>query len=123
MARGAKAQACERFLLTGKEGVMLYLAIFDAKEGITLKDINKEREDWIGKGRDKVFEKMCKRIERFEVTGMSPLKIFFVIETDDPNAVNILSRHFGDLWYAVTYPVIQREIYEALEVDRTITCG
>jgi hypothetical protein len=102
---------------------MLYLAIFDAKEGITLEDINNEREEWIKKGRDKVFEKMCTRIERYEVTGISPLKICFVIDTDDPNALNILSRHFGDLWYAITYPVITREIYEALEVDRTITCG
>jgi hypothetical protein len=102
---------------------MLYLIIFDAKEGITLEDINKERQEWISKGRDKVFEKMCTRIERYEAIGMSPLKIFFVIETDDPNAVNMLSRHFGDLWYAITYPVIRREIFEALEVDRTVTCG
>jgi hypothetical protein len=35
----------------------------------------------------------------------------------------MLSRHFGDYWYCITYPVIQREIYEALEEDRTIAEG
>ncbi len=102
---------------------MLYLAIFDAKEDTTIEEINAEREEWIKKGKDKVFEKMCKSITRYEVTGTSPLKIFFVIETDNPNALNMLSHHFGDYWYSITYPAIRREIYEALEEDRTITAG
>ncbi len=102
---------------------MLYLAIFDAKEDTTLEDINREREEWVKKGRDKIFEKMCKSIHRYEVIGITPMKIIFHIETDDPRALNILSRHFGDYWYCITYPVIQREIYEALEEDRTITAG
>ncbi len=102
---------------------MLYLAIFDAKEDTTLEEINAEREEWLKRGRDKVFEKMCKSIHRYEVTGASPLKIVFAIETDDPQALNMLSRHFGDYWYSITYPAIRREIYEALEEDRTITAG
>ena len=102
---------------------MLYLAMFDAKEDTTLEDINTEREEWIKMGRDKVFEKMCNSIQRYEVTGISPLKIVFVIETDDPHALNMLSHHFGDYWYSITYPAIHREIYEALEEDRTITAG
>lgn len=102
---------------------MLYIAIFDAKDDTTLEEMNREREEWIKKGRDKVFEKMCKCIRRYEVTGASPIKIIFVIETDNPHALNMLSRHFGDYWYSITYPVIQREIYEALEEDRTISEG
>lgn len=102
---------------------MLYVAIFDAKEETTLEDINREREEWVKKGKDKVFEKMCNRIDRYEVAGSSPLKIVFVIETDDPHALNVLSHHFGALWYSVTYPVIHRGIYEALEEDKTIVAG
>lgn len=102
---------------------MLYLAEFDAKEDATLEDINMEREEWIKKGRNKAFEKMCKTIHRYEVAGSSPFKIFFVIDTDSPDALNYLSHHFGDLWYSVSYPVIQRGIYEALEEDRTIVAG
>jgi hypothetical protein len=102
---------------------MLYLAIFDAKEDISLEEINREREAWIKKERDKVFKKMCKHIERYEIAGMIPMKIVFLIETDDPLALNILSRHFGDLWYSISYPVIRRGISEALGEDKTIIAG
>jgi spore coat polysaccharide biosynthesis protein SpsF (cytidylyltransferase family) len=102
---------------------MLYIAIFDAKEDTTVEEINRERGEWIKKGRDKVFERMCKCISRYEVTGISPKKIVFHIDTDDPRALNMIAQHFGDYWYCVTYPVIQRQIYEALEEDRTISEG
>ncbi len=102
---------------------MLYIAIFDAKDDTTMEEINRERQEWFKKGRDKVFERMCKVIRRYEVTGVSPLKIIFVIETDDPNALNVLSHHFGDYWRSVAYPVVERELYEALEEDRTISEG
>lgn len=102
---------------------MLYIAIYDAKEEATVEEIMKEREEWIRKGRDKVFESKCSRIERYEVAGTSPLKIIFIIETDNTRALNVLSRHFGNLWYSATYPAIQRGIYEALEEDKTIVAG
>jgi hypothetical protein len=102
---------------------MIYVTIFDAKEGTTLDDINREREEWIRKGRDKVFEKMCGSLKRYEVAGMTPMRIVFVIETDDLSALNVISRHFGNHWDSVTYPVMERGIYEALEEDKTITCG
>lgn len=102
---------------------MLYISIFDAKEDISIEEINRERKEWYTKGRDKNFQRMCQRIERYEVAGKSPLKIIFVIETDDPHALNILSHHFGNKWISITYPALQREIYEALEEDKSIIGG
>ena len=102
---------------------MLYLSVFDSKEGTKLSDINHERQEWFKKGRDEIFQKMCKKISRYEVTGASPLKIFFITETDDPSALNLLSRHFGDAWNAVTYPIIERELKEAMEEDHAIVAG
>ncbi|GAB4388817.1 MAG: hypothetical protein Kow0025_10370 [Thermodesulfovibrionales bacterium] len=102
---------------------MLYMAVFDAREEVTLEEINREREEWVRKGRDRVFDGMCRSISRYEVAGSSPLKIFFVIDTDDAQALNVLSRHFGDLWYSVAYPVIHRGIVQALEEDSTIIGG
>lgn len=102
---------------------MLYIMIFDAKEETTLKEIEREREEWIKEGRDKVFQQKCRTINRYEVVGLSPLKVIFMIDTDDPSALNLISRHFGDRWDSITYPVIQRGIYEALEEDRTIIGG
>ena len=102
---------------------MWYISIFDAKENVTRKDIYRERTEWIKKGKDKVFQKKCKTIKRYEVLGSSPLKIFFVIETDEPVALNMLSNHFGDAWNSVTYPMIQREIAEALKDERAVIGG
>jgi len=102
---------------------MWYLSIFDAKEDVSLKEIEKEREKWINKGKQKVFQQRCRTINRYEILGHSPLKIIFCIETDDPSVLNLLSRHFGDAWNSVTYPMIRREIYEALEEDKTIIGG
>ncbi len=102
---------------------MIYVSIFNAKENVSIAGINKEREEWYQKGKDKTFHSMCKRIERFEVAGKSPLKIFFVVETDNPDALNMLSRHFGASWTSETYPVLQREIHEALEQDKSIIGG
>lgn len=102
---------------------MLYISIFDSKEDISLEEIEREREEWIKKGKDKVFQSRCRTINRYEVVGISPLKVVFVIDTDDPSTLNLLSHHFGDGWYSVTYPIIQRQIYEALEEDKTIIGG
>ncbi|HDH00769.1 MAG TPA: hypothetical protein ENG80_03040 [Nitrospirae bacterium] len=102
---------------------MLYVSVFDAKEGISIEAINREREEWYRKGKDKTFRKMCKKIDRYEIAGKSPLKIIFIIESDNAQALNVLSRHFGDKWISTTYPAIQREIYEAMEEDRSIIGG
>ncbi len=102
---------------------MLYLSVFDAKEKISAHEINKERAEWYKKGRDKIFHKMCHRIERYEIAGKSPLRIMFIIDTDDPHALNFLSRHFGDKWISNSFPVLQREMFEAMEEDKHIIGG
>lgn len=102
---------------------MLYISIFDAKDDFSMKEINREREEWYKKGKDKVFHEKCKRIDRYEIAGRSPMRIIFIIETDDPQALNIMSHHFGEEWVSTTYPVIQRDIYEALEEDKSIIGG
>ncbi len=102
---------------------MWYVSIFDAKGNISFKEIEREREEWIKKGKDKIFHERCRTINRYEIIGISPLKIIFVIETDDLSILNLLTHHFGEAWNSVTYPIIQREIYEAFEEDSDIIAG
>lgn len=102
---------------------MWYISVFDAKESVTRKDIYRERASWIKKGKDKIFQQRCKTIKRYEVIGSSPLKIFFVIETNDPTALNMLSNHFGDAWNSTTYPIVEREIAEAFKEDAAVAGG
>jgi hypothetical protein len=102
---------------------MWYICILDAKQDASFEDIHLERERWIKEGKEKVFQEKCKVIKRYEVIGKSPLKIIFLIQTDDPSILNILTQHFGDTWDAVTYPVIQRNIPEAVKYDHTVIGG
>lgn len=102
---------------------MLYISIFDAKENVSINEIQQERDEWYKKGRDKIFQNMCRQIIRYEILGKSPLRIIFVIDTDDPQALNILSRHFGNGWTSTSYPAVQREMFEALEEDKHIIGG
>ncbi|MBE0426540.1 MAG: hypothetical protein IBX72_07820 [Nitrospirae bacterium] len=102
---------------------MWFISIFDAKEDTPRTAIINERAEWFKKGLDKIFQTRCKSIKRFEVLGISPRKIFFVIETDDPTSLNLLPNHFGDAWNSVTYPIIQREMVEALEEDHAVIGG
>ncbi|MGO9377376.1 MAG: hypothetical protein ACLPN1_00200 [Dissulfurispiraceae bacterium] len=95
---------------------MWYVVVLDAKEDVPRKEIYFERSEWLKK-RAKAFLKNCKTLKRFEVPGSSPVKVFFLIETDDPRTLNVLSNHFGDAWYSVVYPVIERGIAEALKED------
>lgn len=102
---------------------MWYISVFDAKESATREDIEKCREDWLNQGKDQDLAKKCHSIERFEVLGKNPLRVFIIIETDNPNTLNVLSRFFGDAWHSVTYPIAKREILEALKEDHTIIGG
>ncbi len=102
---------------------MLYISIFDAKENTTIEEIMRERQEWFSMGKDKIFQDMCQKIDRYEIAGKSPLRIIFIIETDNPRALNLLSRHFGNEWISTAYPAIHRELYEALEQDKTIIGG
>ena len=95
---------------------MWYVTIFDAKDNVTRKEIFQERASWL-KEKDKVFQKKCKTIKRYEVVGNTPVKVFFVIETDDPRTLNMLSNHFGDSWYSEVFPVVERGIAQALKED------
>lgn len=102
---------------------MWYISVYDAKENLTRKELHRERTEWLKKGKEKMFQRRCKTINRYEVVGSSPLKIFFVIETDDPTALNILTSHFGDAWNSITYPIVRRGIAEALKQDSAVIGG
>ena len=102
---------------------MLYVAIFDAKENISRETINLERKEWIEKHFNEKFKLRCKTFKRYEVLGISPLRIFFVIDTDDQGAINLLATHFGDICNSITYPVIDRDIEDALKEDHAVVGG
>jgi hypothetical protein len=95
---------------------MWFVSIYDAKKNVTRKEIYRERASWL-KNREQLFKTKCKTIKRYEVIGSSPLKVFFLIETDNPKTLNLLSNHFGDAWKSQTFPVIERGIADLLKEE------
>jgi hypothetical protein len=101
---------------------MWFVSILNAKENVTRKEIYRERASWL-KDKEKLFKKKCKTIKRYEVIGSSPLKVFFLIDTDDPKTLNVLSSHFGDAWNSQTFPVIERGIADLLKEEAAYSEG
>jgi hypothetical protein len=88
-----------------KGGEMKYIAVFNAKQGISEDDLQREWDAWIKEELDELFHKGCVEFERFETYGDMPRKIFFVIDTGDRALVDCLSRHFDTSWMPELYPV------------------
>jgi hypothetical protein len=61
------------------------------------------------------------KICRYETYGEVPKKVFFLIETNDPDALNMLSIHFGSDWDRETYRIHQ--VYDVMEYDRSVVAG
>lgn len=100
-----------------------YMTVFDAKPQTTMEQILKERKGWVAAGKESALEKRCSSIQRFETIGKSPLRVVFIIDTDDPLALTELSMHFGDAWDSITHPIVERKVSEILTEDTAVTYG
>ena len=84
---------------------MCYIAVFNAKQGISEEDLQREWDAWVNDDLDELLHKGCSEFERFETVGDVPRKIFFMIDADDPAVVDCLSQHFDTSWTPELYPV------------------
>ena len=72
--------------------------IATAKEHATPAVIAAKRHQWVAQGKDRELAKRCRTAQRYIVEGQSPPKVFWLLEADAPDAVNLITDHFGDLW-------------------------
>lgn len=77
--------------------------------------------EWVKVSRDALLHKKCKMIRCYETMAGKPQKLIIMMETDEPDALNLLSRDFGSDWNIETYPL--HEMYEVLEEDHSIVAG
>ena len=85
------------------------------KSNKTDQEVRMKREEWIGQGREKLLITKCKSAQRFSVSGSSPQRVFWIIETEDKDAAELILTHFGDVWDIKTYQVSLQSISEVLE--------
>ena len=69
-----------------------------AKTHATPQTIAAKRHQWLSQGKDQQLQARCRSAQRYVVEPSSPLRVFWLLETDDPTAVQLITEHFGDLW-------------------------
>ncbi len=100
--------------LNKKGTTMWWWIIATAKPESTKVQIQAKRKQWIAQGKDAVLQERCRSAQRFSVVGSSPKQVFWLIDTDDPAAVDLITEHFGEFWNLETLPVVPQPINELL---------
>lgn len=100
---------------------MKYVSICNAKKRIPPMANSEDISEWVNVSKDELLHKKCRMIKCYETLAGTPQKLIIMLDTDDPEAVNMLSRDFGNDWIIETYPL--HEMYEILEEDHSIVAG
>ena len=72
-----------------------------------------KRHQWIAQGKDQDLAKRCRMAQRYVVEGESPPKVFWVLDTDTPDAAKLITDHFGDLWEIEVMNVTPQAVAQA----------
>ena len=69
-----------------------------------------KRHQWLTQGKDQQLKSRCRTSQRYVVEGHTPPQVFWLLETDDPDAVKLVTDHFGDLWEIEVHRVTPQTI-------------
>lgn len=67
--------------------------------------IEAKRHQWLAQGKDRALAQRCRTAQRFVVEQRTSPQVFWVLDTDDPQAAELITEHFGDLWDIDVRPV------------------
>lgn len=85
------------------------------KPGRTSEDVVRKRKEWVEQGKENLLKAKCKSAQRYVVLGASPPQVFWLVETEDPSILNLLTEHFGDVWELHTHLVAPQAIAEVVK--------
>lgn len=100
---------------------MKYLSICNTKRNTSKKAKVKDIAEWDRISKNEKLHKKCKMIKCFETGTVSPQKLIFLIDTDEPDALNMLARDLGKDWNLETYSI--HEMHEVTEEDHSVIAG
>jgi hypothetical protein len=93
---------------------MWFWVMAQAKENVSTEAIDAKRKLWVSQGKDQQVGKRCRFAQRYLVVGHAPTKVFWLLDTDDPSIVELMTEHFGELWTVDTHVVSPQPIVEAV---------
>jgi len=77
---------------------MWYWLTASTRPHATPEVIAAKRHQWVAQGKDQELAKRCRTAQRYVVEGASRPKVLWLLDTDAPDAVALITNHFGDLW-------------------------
>lgn len=77
-----------------------------------------KRQQWVTQGKDQQLRQRCRSAQRYVVVGSAPAAVFWLIETEDPAVVHLITEHFGALWDIETHVVLPQAVAEAVRTRR-----
>ena len=83
-----------------------------AKAHATPAVIAAKRHQWLAQGKDQQLRARCRSAQRYIVKERTPPQVFWLLDTDDPEVVRLITDHFGDLWEIHVSHVIPQAIGE-----------
>ena len=84
--------------------------IATAKAHATPDVIAAKRHQWVAQGKDRELAGRCRVAQRYLVEGQAPPKVFWLLDTDAPDAADLITDHFGDLWEIEVFQVTPQAI-------------
>ena len=77
--------------------------------------------EWIKVSKDQLLHRKCKEIKCYEMKAGASQKLIIMIDTDEPDALKLLSRDLGNNWNLKTHPL--HYVEEAMEEDHSVIGG
>lgn len=93
---------------------MWYWLIATAKEHATPAVIAAKRHQWVAQGKERQLAARCRLAQRYVVEPSSPPKVFWLLDADGPEAISLITDHFGDLWAIEIFRVAPQAITQAI---------
>ena len=93
---------------------MWFWVTAQAKDGVGSEAITAKRKQWVSQGKDQRVRKLCRTAQRFVVVGSAPTQVCWLLDADDPQVVQLITEHFGELWTIDTHVVSPQPIVEAV---------
>ena len=84
-----------------------------AKPGATAEAITGRRLQWMADSKDQRLGTLCRAAQRYVVVGEKPAQVLWLLDTDDRQAVKLITDHFGELWDVKVHQVTPQTIAQA----------
>lgn len=94
---------------------MWFWVMAQAKETVGPEAIAAKRKQWVTQGKDQQLRQRCRTAQRYVVVGSAPARVFWLIETEEPSIVHLITEHFGELWAIDTRVVLPQPVAEAVK--------